>query len=77
MVKIRIVENSDKFDAYKNFEYASECNECGVDLAVTPSQSKINKALKNEDDEHIWEWVYEHYFYCKKCQNEHGYSTYE
>ena len=59
---------------YKEFEYATECSECGVDLKIVDIPKRLKEKSKRENDDYGAIWVSEHYFYCKKCQKDYDYN---
>ena len=69
-VKMRVVDNPDDWDAYKEFEYSADCKECHVDLAVIPPKRILDKAVKMEDDDIALDWMGEKWFTCPACQKE-------
>lgn len=67
-------------EKFEGHEMAAECNECGVDLAVTPPKSVLARIERDEkpgDLDAGWEWISEHYFNCPKCQEEYGIGAVE
>ena len=66
----KVIKNPSTY-IFKEYEMSESCHECDVEMAVMLPK-RIIKKIEAGDEDAGWNYMDEHYFYCKSCQEELG-----
>ena len=66
--RVRVPKND-----YREGEYSAFCGEYGCEVAVLVPENLLKEARRG-NEEGVFEWLDNRYFYCPKCQKENDLS---